>query len=169
MAITNERQYRVTLGAIHRFEDALGSVDAENQDLDVILASAIREGIQGEIVTLKQQIADYQARKRRSGPFRIVSLDDIPDVLINARIAKGLSQRELAERLGMKPQQVQRYEACRYAQASLARVQQVAKCLDVRIGHGPQRPRQGTHIKVAGKVKSARSAQRSGAAGAERV
>ncbi len=32
-------------------------------------------------------------------------------MLVQARIASGMSQTDLAERLGMKPQQVQRYEA----------------------------------------------------------
>jgi transcriptional regulator with XRE-family HTH domain len=39
----------------------------------------------------------------------------------------------LAQRLGLKKQQVQRYEATRYAGVSLERVQQVADALGVKI------------------------------------
>ena len=35
----------------------------------------------------------------------------LPDILIQARIAAGMSQTKLARELGLKPQQVQRYEA----------------------------------------------------------
>ncbi|MDQ3702081.1 MAG: helix-turn-helix transcriptional regulator, partial [Chloroflexota bacterium] len=44
-----------------------------------------------------------------------------------------LSQKELARRLGLKEQQIQRYEARRYAGASLERVQAVADALGVQI------------------------------------
>jgi ribosome-binding protein aMBF1 (putative translation factor) len=54
--------------------------------------------------------------------------------LIEARIAAGMSQRELARVLGIKEQQVQRYEATEYASASLARVIKVAHALAVEVG-----------------------------------
>ncbi|MBM4258372.1 MAG: helix-turn-helix transcriptional regulator [Deltaproteobacteria bacterium] len=39
------------------------------------------------------------------------SLEELPKTLIQARIAGGLSQEDLATTLGLKPQQIQRYEA----------------------------------------------------------
>jgi transcriptional regulator with XRE-family HTH domain len=56
-------------------------------------------------------------------------VETLPDTLIRARIAAGLSQAALAERLGMKPQQVQRYEATKYASASLTRLLEVARAI----------------------------------------
>ncbi|MGH9064800.1 MAG: helix-turn-helix transcriptional regulator [Acidimicrobiales bacterium] len=46
-----------------------------------------------------------------------------------ARIAAGLSQRELAERLGVVEQQVQRYEANEYASTSSNRLRDVVSVL----------------------------------------
>ena len=63
----------------------------------------------------------------------IESLDDLPDGLIKARIASGLSQKDLADRLNLKEQQIQRYEADRYASASLQRIQQVARAIGVGV------------------------------------
>jgi HTH-type transcriptional regulator/antitoxin HigA len=60
-------------------------------------------------------------------------LADLPRILIQARIAQGLSQTDLAERLGMKPQQIQRYEATEYMSASLARLIEIAEVLQVRV------------------------------------
>jgi HTH-type transcriptional regulator/antitoxin HigA len=54
-------------------------------------------------------------------------------LLIRARISKGLSQRQLAEALGLKEQQIQRYESDRYATASLRRLEEVAKALELKI------------------------------------
>jgi transcriptional regulator with XRE-family HTH domain len=50
--------------------------------------------------------------------------------LIRARISAGLSQRELAARLGLKEQQIQRYEATNYETASLRRVLEIAAALN---------------------------------------
>ena len=52
-------------------------------------------------------MARYEAL--RSGRVAVVpldSLDQLPDALIHARIAAGLTQRDLAERLGVKEQQI---------------------------------------------------------------
>ena len=56
-------------------------------------------------------------------------VNELATVLIKARVAQGLSQRDLAERLGLKEQQIQRYEATDYASASLARIKEVVSAL----------------------------------------
>ena len=43
----------------------------------------------------------------------------------------GFSQKDLAQRLGLKEQQIQRYEATGYASASLARIQEIIEALGV--------------------------------------
>ncbi len=53
--------------------------------------------------------------------------------MIRARIARGLTQKDLAKRLGIKEQQIQRYEETDYASASMARVNQVIKALDIEV------------------------------------
>jgi len=57
-------------------------------------------------------------------------------VLIRARIAQHLTQRQLAERVGVKEQQVQRYEATEYSSASLRRVLEIAAALKLLVGAG---------------------------------
>jgi transcriptional regulator with XRE-family HTH domain len=65
--------------------------------------------------------------------LRLASLEELPQALIQARIARGLSQKELADRLGLKEQQVQRYEATNYASAKLAMLEQVMRALGLRV------------------------------------
>ncbi len=43
------------------------------------------------------------------------------------------AQRQLAERLGLKEQQIQRYEATNYASASMERVSQVIEALGIEV------------------------------------
>ena len=54
-------------------------------------------------------------------------------MLIVARIANGYSQKDLAWRLGVKEQQVERWEAERYGQISLKNYNRVAALLGVRL------------------------------------
>jgi HTH-type transcriptional regulator/antitoxin HigA len=54
-------------------------------------------------------------------------------VLIIARIARGLSQAELADRLNMREQQIQRYEAERYKSISFQSLRRIALVLGVQI------------------------------------
>ena len=56
-------------------------------------------------------------------------LEALGEDLIKARIAAGMSQASLAKSLRLKPQRIQRYEASKYASASLTRVLQVARLL----------------------------------------
>jgi HTH-type transcriptional regulator / antitoxin HigA len=63
--------------------------------------------------------------------FQIVLgvVNDLPELLVEERKRLGLTQRQLAEMLGIKEQQVQRYEATRYQSASLQRLGEVATAL----------------------------------------
>ncbi len=59
------------------------------------------------------------------------SLLDIGHLLVRARQQRGMSQRELGEAVGVKQQQVARWETSAYRNASLERVSRVAEVLDV--------------------------------------
>lgn len=61
------------------------------------------------------------------------SMRDLPDVLINARLARGITQRELADFVGMKYQQIQQYEIDLYQGASFRRLKMIADALGVEI------------------------------------
>jgi len=61
---------------------------------------------------------------------------DIGAALVTARNARGLTQRRLGEIVGVKQQQIARWEATEYRSVSLARVQQVARALAVDLDQG---------------------------------
>jgi ribosome-binding protein aMBF1 (putative translation factor) len=134
--IRNEREYRITKAQAAKFERALSqlSTSGEGAQLHPLVQKAQRDAVQSQLEELKEQIAEYEAL--RTGQCSVLSLDsleELPRALIRARIAAGLTQRELAERLGLKEQQIQRYEATEYASADLARVNEIARALDVRV------------------------------------
>jgi ribosome-binding protein aMBF1 (putative translation factor) len=72
-------------------------------------------------------------RSGRRRSLALESIEELPKTLIQARIAAGLSQEELAGKLGLKPQQIQRYEATNYQGASLERVNEILRALGVKL------------------------------------
>jgi HTH-type transcriptional regulator / antitoxin HigA len=135
--ITNERQYRITSTQLKKFREAIDDFDIKaviKKTKSKVLAKAELDALRSEYENLSMQIHEYEALK--SGTTEVLkasSLEELPTILIRARIAKGLSQRQLAEAIGVKEQQIQRYEAEEYASANLPRLAEVAKALGLNI------------------------------------
>ena len=51
-----------------------------------------------------------------------MSFDELPKALVQARIARGWTQKGLAGRVGLDEQKIEDYEATDYQRASLARI-----------------------------------------------
>ena len=135
--ITNERQYRITRKKALNFARAIEEFDPKSDgrtDVHARLLQAEREAMESQLTDLREELEDYEQLKSADlSVISIASLEELADGLIKARIAGGLSQRALAQRLELKEQQIQRYEAERYASASYQRLCQVARALEVRI------------------------------------
>lgn len=134
--ITNERQYRITRAEIEKFRKAIAEIGdrSERADIHPRLLTAQREALESQLADLESEAAAYEELK--SSDLSVISIGsfaEFADGLIKARIASGLSQKALAERIGLKEQQIQRYESERYASASYQRLQDVAAALSLRI------------------------------------
>jgi transcriptional regulator with XRE-family HTH domain len=134
--IRNERQYRVSKAQADRFERALEALRGKESAPGVhpkIREAQVR-AVEGELRDLRRQVSEYEALTAGAhDTLRCRSLDELPDLLVKARIAKGLTQRDLAGRLSLKEQQIQRYEASNYAGASFTRLLDVVKALGLEI------------------------------------
>jgi ribosome-binding protein aMBF1 (putative translation factor) len=126
--IQNEHQYKVSKAALSKFLLALEQYQP-SETLHPKLAAAQRQAFQGQIDTLKAELEAYEQLKAQEPSINTAPLEQIADDLIRARVASGFTQAQLAAKLKMKPQQIQRYEASKYASASLARVLEVARVL----------------------------------------
>jgi predicted nucleotidyltransferase/DNA-binding XRE family transcriptional regulator len=62
---------------------------------------------------------------------RTMKISDIGTLLIAARRSRGLTQRELGQKVGVNQQQVARWEATGYLATTLERIDAVARALDV--------------------------------------
>jgi transcriptional regulator with XRE-family HTH domain/Zn-dependent peptidase ImmA (M78 family) len=133
--IKNERQYRITKAQVDRFSDAIKHVEASSDSgIDPILKRAEVAALESQHKDLLDEVLAYEALQAGSAQVvEVESFDEIPSALIRARIASGLSQKDLAARLGLKEQQVQRYEATDYSGASFSRLSEVVKALGVSV------------------------------------
>lgn len=135
--IKNERQYRITKAQADEFTRALRALDStgnERREIHPLLLNAQRDALRSQLNDLESDLREYETL--RQGEFEFKQLDtiaDLPRLLISARIASGLTQRDLAQRLGLKEQQIQRYEATEYESASLARIKEVVAALDIDV------------------------------------
>jgi ribosome-binding protein aMBF1 (putative translation factor) len=130
--ITNEKQYKITKSWLRRFEEGKKKLaklpESKNQPW---LRRAQQGSLKAQIQQLKQQINEYEALK--SGKVKVPHLDvvsQVPELLIKKRIANGWTQQQLASRLGLHYQQIQRYENTDYATATLETIQRVAGVLE---------------------------------------
>ncbi len=133
--IKNDRQYRITKTQLERFEQAgKETVSAAGGDAHPRLLQAQAEALASQADELRAQIAEYDAlRLGQRAVIQAERLEDLPRMLIQARIASTRSQKDLAEKLGLKEQQIQRYESTDYAGASLERLRAVAAELGLRV------------------------------------
>jgi DNA-binding XRE family transcriptional regulator len=131
--IANEREYRITKAAANKFAEALKNFDerpAAHQGAHRRLIQAEKEGIASQLATLRRELREYE--RLRSGRVRVSlrEVEQLPQKLVRARIAAGLTQEALARKLGLRRQQIQRYEASQYASASLAMIRQIAQAIE---------------------------------------
>jgi ribosome-binding protein aMBF1 (putative translation factor)/cytidylate kinase len=136
VVIKNERQYRITKSQADKFEDAIRELESAKPDprVHAKLRQAQIDALRSQLTELQEEVEEYESL--RSGKRRVLELgsfEDLPRALIQARIASGMSQEDLAERLGLKSQQIQRYEATDYLGASLSRVSQVVQTLGLQV------------------------------------
>jgi HTH-type transcriptional regulator/antitoxin HigA len=134
--IANERQYRIAKSEARKFEQAITAARGRepSPEVDPRIHQAMIESLESEVAVLRDQVKRYEALKAgKVKSRRARSLRELPIVLIEGRIAAGLTQRELGKRLDVPEQQIQRYEATLYAGVSLQRLQEVADVLGLEI------------------------------------
>jgi HTH-type transcriptional regulator / antitoxin HipB len=129
--IRNERQLRLA-------EKKLRGLDAAmKQDLP----PSECESFERLASRMRYQVHEYRAIKRGAiRAFPVHAIDDIPDALVKARVSLGWTQKQLADRLGVSEQMVQRDESGGYETASLDRLADAADALGYTL-EGTFRPR----------------------------
>ena len=131
--IRTDKQRAITIREMNKFKEklvALADADVKAESWRELEAAAIRS----EVEIMEADILEYDMLKAGELTLKkVTSLDELPRILVQARVASGRTQTDLAGELGVKPQQVQRYESSQYHSASLARLIEISKILGVHV------------------------------------
>ena len=134
--ITNDVQYRTAKAQVDRLQRLREELDERPLDTNdgELRRKLETHAVESQVSELRAELDDYDALRSGDAPVgHLTTLDDLPRLLVRARIAVGMSQKALAERMGLKEQQIQRYESSDYSSASLSRLREVAKALDFSV------------------------------------
>jgi DNA-binding XRE family transcriptional regulator len=133
MKITNDQECRNTKAWLRRFQQDIERMKAMSENAQTPLQQAQLAAMSSQIEDLEQQLQAYAIlQQEKLAPIIITGIAALPELLIQARLASGLTQEQLGQRLKLRKQQMQRYEASRYQRASLERLGQVAAALGLR-------------------------------------
>jgi len=130
--IRNEAEYQE---AVQRIKDEAARIESQKQELKKLdLSSEEVERAMAPIRSfheqLKEEVSSYERLKR--GEFdEIENFNGIGRLLIALRIAQGVTQRELAERLEVHESQVSRDERNEYHGVTLERANRILAALKV--------------------------------------
>lgn len=135
--ISTDRQARELEAEIDRISHALSSEQTLKAIIDGLPDVAI-DGIRRSLATEKAELckkleAYRQAQRGQVELMKEQAGDDLGDLLIVARIAQNWTQKDLARKLGLPEQAVQRWESERYRSINLAGYMKVARALSVNL------------------------------------
>ena len=128
--IKSDAQRDRTLAQIEGFRRALAKADQEKPGKR---STAIRGSYEGMIKQLEDELREYDQVK--SGELtlpHVERLDQIAPFIAKVRIAKGVSQTELARRLGVSKQVISRYEESDYQTVAIVRLQEILDAIGIK-------------------------------------
>jgi transcriptional regulator with XRE-family HTH domain len=140
--IKNEKQYEYTKECATKFaySIALMEQDEDRKRNDPERWELNRGALQCHLDKLQAEVTEYETLTSHDSQTPIVlRLDDIDylaQILIKARMAAKLSQKELAALAGLTEEKIKQYEHDDYASASFLDVRFVIDALDIQIQTG---------------------------------
>ena len=131
--ILSDKQLTISVREFHGLRDELDQMrirspaEAREKAAEVL-------SLRSRMIKLKKDIRAYRSLRR--GTVKDVScnaLEDLPSLLVKARIMSHVTQSELARALGAVPQQIQRYESTGYAGVGLGKVIEISRVLGIKV------------------------------------
>lgn len=141
--IKNERQYQITKSWVNKFQEAIISLHQNEikKQTDPEGWQLIIDSYFAQIRNLLNEIVEYENLVGHNPETPLVlstnnaRLDDIGDILIKVRIAKKITEKELAILTNVTEDQIKGYEKKNYQNATFDTVIEVADALGVKLQH----------------------------------
>lgn len=139
--IKNEKQYKITKKKLLGLEEKRAVIAARqpspaSKDQLILVSLATMKD------QLEEELAAYDLLKKNTGGFSARSLSELPSLIIEYKIRSGMTQKEFAKTIGMKEQQLQRYEAEDFQSISFKNLMKIVQAigLDLYIRETPIAP-----------------------------
>lgn len=135
--IKNEKQYEYSKECAKRFAYSISLVEADEEGKinNPLRWELHRSSLQSHFDTLHEEITEYEklnnCDKKQPVKIQVESFNKLPDVLIKARIAAKMSQKELADILGIEEERIKECEHKDYQCASFLEILDVSEALGV--------------------------------------
>ena len=130
MTIKNLHQRKITAARLNEFIERLADLEAADEG-DIGRRLAISQ-TRAYIAQFEAELADFDALAT-TNEIPINDMRGLGPALVRARVASGLTQAQLADRVGLKTAAINRYEANDYHSANLGRLTQIASALDFKL------------------------------------
>lgn len=132
--IRNESEYRAAVERLQQERERLAAYHAELQKsgLGPSEIKRVTDPLQSFHLQLAEEV-EYYERLKRGDPGALHNLHGLGRFLVGLRIAAGLTQRELASKLGVDESQISRDERNEYHGVSIERAVRVLDALGVQL------------------------------------
>ncbi len=130
--IKNKSHYRSQKSRLGELLKIADDIKAKESSMSPIHFRIELDTNQYQIEDIKNELDEYD--KIESGIKRILScnsFNDISKLLIQSRIATKMTHEQLAEKVGVHTQQIQKYEANDYNEVKLERLIEIAYALGI--------------------------------------
>ena len=129
--IRTDKQLRVTKEKIAELEHYLLELEKSKDTIDPLEYKLNRSGADSLLTQMRGEVAEYETISDPDTKSTVLKFEikDFADMLIKARLVRKMSQSELAKKIGVEPQAIQRYEANGYEGVGFSRLLQIQYAL----------------------------------------
>lgn len=132
--IKNQKQAVIVRKEINDLNALLAEMDSISVEEKLDFKQQMQYNVlKGRIEDLSAEVEEYESLT--SDGLRVLELttSDLQKAIVSFRIASGLTQKDIADKLEIQEQQIQRYEQNDYLTASFERIIQILQTLDVEV------------------------------------
>ena len=131
--IKNEKQYNITKKKLLGLDQHITEIQGRDEHISVkdrlILVSLNMMRNQ-----MEEEMGAYELlKKKKSHHLKARRISDLPSVIIEYKIHSGMTQKEFSQKIGMKEQQLQRYEAEDFQSISFKNLMKILKAIGLDI------------------------------------
>lgn len=132
--IKNQKQAAIVRKEIDELRALLVERDGISVEQELDFKQQLQYNVwRGRIEDLRIEIEEYD--HLTSDDLRVLEInsDNLQKAIVSFRIASGMTQKDIADRLEIQEQQIQRYEQNDYLTASFERIIQILQTLEVEV------------------------------------